>query len=72
MVDAISDEALLRTYQGMPTVHLKRAAVGFALDLADRHKQGPELVAFCERRLAVIRQVLEARGETMPTDGLLP
>lgn len=68
-VDDLSDKQLLLTYREMPTAHVKRAAVAFLLDRAEAYKRGPELEVFCDRRLAVIRKVLEERGELMPGEG---
>lgn len=64
------DDELLEVYRTMPTAHVKRAWNAFSLDIADRHAAGAELVTFAERRLAVIRQVLEERHEVLPGGGL--
>lgn len=61
-----ADDELLTVYRDMPTSMLKHAAIAFALDRVDAHRQGPELEAFCTRRLEVICQVLEERGEVRP------
>jgi hypothetical protein len=70
MSDDISDYALEASYRPQSTVQLKRAAVSFALDRADAYLGGPEREAFLERRLALIRRLLEERGETSPADNL--
>lgn len=64
------DDELLEAYRRMPTALVKRAWNALSLDLADRHAAGAELVTFVERRLAVIRQVLEERDEVLPGGGL--
>jgi hypothetical protein len=72
LVRDLSDGDLLATYRAMPTGHIKRAFNAFTLDIADRARAGEELVEFAERRLAVIRRVLQERGEVVPGEGLFP
>lgn len=66
MSDDTPDDELLSTYRLMSTRMLKESAVAFALDLVDAQREGPELEAFCQRRLDVITRVLEERGEVKP------
>lgn len=66
MVTDASDAELEALYRSLPSLLLKRCAIAFSLDKAQAYVIGPELETFCDRRLVIIRKVLEERGEVFP------